>query len=263
MFEVGMQFDYLSDLHIEFFRFVPQADFCRYWESVLATQSSNMVLIAGDIMTGMRTDADGHLRWVMDALTKRYDRVICVLGNHDYWSSTPYHGVLSGARECFPEITFLENETLDLSALQIFGATWWTNIPPTNADIITRCMPDFRFITGDDSPFTPAVATTLHTESRRILAGCLTKPTIVLTHHCPSFRSNTWPVSRITAGFCSHDDDFILEHPMIRAWVHGHVHDPIQYEIGDVPVCCNPHGYIGKERPLNDPLPIRTLTLDV
>ena len=48
---------------------------------------------------------------------------------------------------------------------------------------------------------------------------------------------------------------------MIRAWVHGHVHTPIQYDIGNVPVCCNPHGYIGKERPLNTPLMISTLKL--
>lgn len=258
-----MQFDYLSDLHIEFFRFVPKPDFCRYWESVLATQTSDTVLVAGDIMPGMRADADGRLNWIMDALLNRYTRVVCVLGNHDYWSRTPYHDVITGARKCFPKITFLENETLDLGDLQIFGATWWTNIPPADAGILTRCMPDFSFITGDTGAFTPAVATALHAESREILAGSLIKPTVVLTHHCPSFRSNTWPVSRITAGFCSHDDDFILEHPMIRAWVHGHVHDPIQYEIGDVPICCNPHGYIGKERQLNNPVSIRTLTVNL
>ena len=34
----------------------------------------------------------------------------------------------------------------------------------------------------------------------------------------------------------------------IVLWTHGHMHDPLDYMIGDTRVVCNPRGYVGEER---------------
>lgn len=54
---------------------------------------------------------------------------------------------------------------------------------------------------------------------------------------------------------------FTKTHGAIAAWVHGHVHDPFNYKIGSTPIYCNPHGYIGEERELDNPLKILSFSV--
>jgi hypothetical protein len=37
--------------------------------------------------------------------------------------------------------------------------------------------------------------------------------------------------------------EFILDHPQIRLWTHGHTHHAFDYQIGDTRIVCNPRGY--------------------
>jgi len=39
-------------------------------------------------------------------------------------------------------------------------------------------------------------------------------------------------------------EDFILDNENIKVWVHGHMHDPVDYMIGETRVLANPRGYI-------------------
>ena len=41
--------------------------------------------------------------------------------------------------------------------------------------------------------------------------------------------------------------EFILDHPQIKLWTHGHMHNPFDYMIGDTRIVCNPRGYEGYE----------------
>ena len=43
--------------------------------------------------------------------------------------------------------------------------------------------------------------------------------------------------------FASDLDNFILDNQNIKLWIHGHVHDPFDYKIGETRVVCNPLGY--------------------
>ena len=74
------------------------------------------------------------------------------------------------------------------------------------------------------------------------------KPVVVLTHHAPSFSSSRWPDAQSALGFCSADDDLMLDYATLRLWVHGHVHNPADYNRGAARVLCRPHGYIDYER---------------
>ena len=73
----------------------------------------------------------------------------------------------------------------------------------------------------------------------------------VCTHHSPS-RLSTKPQYQhdyiMNGGFSSHLGEWILDHPQIKVWTHGHTHDNFDYMIGSTRIVCNPRGYIGYER---------------
>jgi hypothetical protein len=42
-------------------------------------------------------------------------------------------------------------------------------------------------------------------------------------------------------------EEFIVDHPQIKLWTHGHTHHPFDYIVGETRVICNPRGYINYE----------------
>jgi hypothetical protein len=76
------------------------------------------------------------------------------------------------------------------------------------------------------------------------------KPFVIITHHGPSFQSvNEKYVhdKTMNGGYASNLDEFVLDHENIKVWVHGHMHDPVDYLIGTTRVLSNPRGYLGHE----------------
>jgi hypothetical protein len=73
---------------------------------------------------------------------------------------------------------------------------------------------------------------------------------VVVGHHAPS-RLSTHPKyasqAIMNGGYSSQLDDFILDHPQIRLWTHGHTHEDFDYQIGSCRILCNPRGYINYE----------------
>lgn len=50
----------------------------------------------------------------------------------------------------------------------------------------------------------------------------------------------------MNGGYFSQLDDFILDNPRIKLWIHGHTHTKFDYMVGDYTrVVCNPRGYTG------------------
>lgn len=73
---------------------------------------------------------------------------------------------------------------------------------------------------------------------------------VVCTHHTPSFQSMApWYANDtlMNGGYHTNLEEFILDHPEIVLWTHGHVHDDFDYMVGDCRVVCNPRGYIKYE----------------
>lgn len=73
---------------------------------------------------------------------------------------------------------------------------------------------------------------------------------VVCGHHAPS-KSSTKPRYQhdtlMNGGYSSDLSEFILDHPQIKLWTHGHTHDIFDYMIGTTRVACNPRGYINYE----------------
>ena len=71
------------------------------------------------------------------------------------------------------------------------------------------------------------------------------KKIIVVTHHAPSAHSIdiVYETDKANASYASNLENFILDHPNIKLWCHGHIHSSSDYMIGDCRVICNPRGY--------------------
>jgi len=247
-----MKLDLMSDLHLEFFHRFDEVEFRRYWIRVMASQTADVLLLAGDLSVDLGRE-EPRVEWLFAEMARRWPIVSAVLGNHDYWSqSRPYTAMKAAAAARYPMVTFLENEWLDLGDARLFGATWWTRIAPADELFLEDYMKDYeKTIAPEGECFGAATTSALHEASRAALRCGLQesdRPVVVLTHHAPSFESSPRPVERSSAGFCSADEDLMLDFPQIRLWCHGHLHSPSDYVRNGTRVRCRPHGYVDWER---------------
>jgi hypothetical protein len=51
----------------------------------------------------------------------------------------------------------------------------------------------------------------------------------------------------MNGGYSSDLSEFIMDHPQIKLWTHGHTHEEFDYMIGSTRIVCNPRGYDGHE----------------
>ncbi len=202
--------------------------------------------------------------------------IVCVLGNHDYYSSTIDQSLKSAKRDAGRNITVLENETLVANGVRIIGATLWTDfevehgrdsgelpVPERKALAIRKCekfMTDFRVIFRSDwcEDGMPGLLTAKeliarHVASRDFIARELSIPfdgkTVVLSHHAPSARSlHPAFLGDPTNGAFASDLTGIIHNGKPDYWIHGHVHHFLDYQEGGTRVLCNPRGYRQERR---------------
>jgi hypothetical protein len=134
-----------------------------------------------------------------------------------------------------------------------------------------RMMNDFRVIDHGDrdhtwqdssgelhrtaSRFQPEDAVTEHEKMkeyiRSVIEGKVDQKFVVVGHHAPSRQSIKPRYAGdhiMNGGYSSDLSEFILDHPQIRLWTHGHTHDEFDYMVGSTRVVCNPRGYQGYEK---------------
>jgi predicted phosphodiesterase len=69
---------------------------------------------------------------------------------------------------------------------------------------------------------------------------------VVIGHHAPSKLSTKPRYQKdvlVNGAYSSDLSEFILDHPQIKVWTHGHTHDVFDYMIGGTRIICNPRGY--------------------
>jgi hypothetical protein len=73
---------------------------------------------------------------------------------------------------------------------------------------------------------------------------------VVVGHDAPS-KLSTHPRYQkeeiMNGGYSSDLSEFIMDHPQIKLWTHGHTHEEFDYMIGSTRIVCNPRGYDGHE----------------
>ncbi len=268
-----MKINLVSDMHLNF--------------EDIVMPGGDVLIMAGDIMeaghlrqadnAGMNTViADRYRRFINEELTK-YCKVLYVCGNHEHYRNA-YHDTHDRLRREMPEnVHLLENDCVQIEDVHFFGATMWTDMnkgDPITASHLVQSMSDFAgsIKMGDGvkvktpyggeyytSKFTPGYAKGIFMETLATMSGWLGEhkddKCVIITHHAPSELSvNEYYKDdyHMNGGYRSNLENFILDHPQIKTWVHGHMHDPVDYKIGETRVLSNPRGYMGYEQRANE-----------
>jgi RNAse (barnase) inhibitor barstar len=160
-------------------------------------------------------------------------------------------------------VELLEKEAVEHGGVIFIGATLWTNC--NNGDSLTvwtlkSSMNDYRVVQnhyadqGLYHKLTPEFTFREHIKTLEAFKPLLTKnverPVVMITHHAPSFLSVADVYKdeyHMNGGYASDLSEFILDYPQIKFWLHGHMHNVSDYQIGDTRILCNPRGYVGHE----------------
>lgn len=193
----------------------------------------------------------------------QFPHVIYIAGNHEF-----YHGKFIGSlqdlrNECnkFSNVYFLEDDCKKIDDVTFIGSTLWTDMnkgDPLTLHTVGDMMNDFRIIRHDGLGYVklrPAHAASRHRKSvdyiRTVVEGKFDEKFVVVGHMAPSGLSIAPEYQNDTlmnGAYYSDLSEFILDHPQIKLWTHGHMHQPYDYMIGDTRVVCNPRGYYGHEQ---------------
>lgn len=263
-----------SDLHLEF------GDI-----NLKNEENADVLILSGDIMIAQDLHDHPHMdynpytsgaladlgRRQLTALRFRdflkrcsfqFPHVVYVAGNHEF-----YHGKWKASLqylrdECakFPNVYFLERDVKVINDVTFIGATLWTDCnkgDPLTLHALTDMMNDYRIIRNDEhgySKLRPTHTMYRHQQTiaylKSILPDMKDRTIVFAGHHSPS-KQSTHPKYQneylMNGGYSSDLSEFILDHPEIKLWTHGHTHDPFDYMIGTTRIVCNPRGYAGHD----------------
>jgi predicted phosphodiesterase len=230
----------LSDLHIEFAEFRP------------VETDADVVVLAGDIGT--------KLSGMKMAQSSFGDRpVIYVAGNHEYYGAAIPH-MTEKLRQLAAgtSVHFLENDEAVIGGVRFLGCTLWTDFQLLGPERRETCrweaeekMTDYRRIRL--SPRFRRLRThdtcTMHALSRKWLDTALSTrfdgPTVVVTHHAPSWTSipERYRADPLSAAYATDLSAWMKGKP-IDLWIHGHTHNRLDYVVSGIRVVSNQRGYV-------------------
>jgi hypothetical protein len=83
-----------------------------------------------------------------------------------------------------------------------------------------------------------------------VIEGKFDQKFVVVGHHAPS-KLSTHPRYKhdtlMNGAYSSSLDEYIMDHPQIKLWTHGHTHEDFDYMLRSTRIVCNPRGYINYE----------------
>lgn len=270
-----------SDLHLEF-------------DTIHLTneQGVDLLILSGDILVAEALNSKTnpahwsvHRERFQDFLimvSDNFPQVVYVMGNHEHYQGD-FRDTLTIIRASIEEmgiknITVLEKETMELDGHLIYGGTLWSDFNKEDPMSIMKCrgyMNDYAVISdrlglvipsayGAYGYGSPTVAklqpeTTLREHKASLIkireAADLGKPTIIVGHHSPSFRSvhpSFKHEVRVNGAYHSDLEHIMEDYDNIVLWTHGHTHFPFDYKVNSTRVVCNPRGYFGHEEVANN-----------
>lgn len=251
-----MQFRIISDLH---------TDINKKYYSKFKFDPNAFYLIAGDI-AGSRYRTEKFLNYHGG---HGLNNCIFIEGNHmGYDFEYDTHDQTKEAcyaylAEKFPltsNISFMNNDVKEIGEdTVVIGCTLYTNYELFGDALQAmvagaRYLNDFRYVhtysnLGDDRLVLPSDYLNWHEKSMAFITEMCEKykdkKIIMLTHHGVSSQSLTdeYKNDIVSASYVSNLEPFILAHPQIKLWCHGHTHNKANYKIGETQVICNPFGY--------------------
>jgi predicted phosphodiesterase len=259
----------ISDLHIDLNRWK--------WETLDEIPADvNTVVVAGDISNNV-FDAS---QWLVD-LKSRFEHVIWVAGNHDFYNSGfhrtrladpkfdklwPMPKIVSQMYDHYSRwsiangINFLHRSSTEINGITFIGATGWHDFvagePYSTDDQINTWYKNIHdnSIYWSDSMKAdhtlPVLAGMDDAIAIKNLVDASTNPTMVITHHIPD-RKFLWqrpedPIwTKLHGSFVNTRLETIRD-PKIKYWIYGHTHQRGMNQIDETVFVCNAKGYRGE-----------------
>lgn len=249
-----MRMQIVSDVHLEF----------RKGRYPHIARLAPYIALLGDIG---KPFSNVYERFLRD-LSRRFERVIVLAGNHEFWCSLRKIKTVAEIKEriaevCgkFPNVHFLDDRAMFLDGVRILGSTLWTYVPPDLYGVGRKRMNDYHVcfvqrLQNHDSlgvPLAPEHTSFWHEQSVRWLKeelaapGYANTPTIILSHHAPSTHHTSPPEFDNHVQNCFYATDLTpMFAPPIVAWAYGHTHYPHDNLVRGVRLVSNPVGYPGE-----------------
>jgi predicted phosphodiesterase len=265
-----------SDLHLEFGPI-----------SLENTDNAEVLILSGDICVAKdlrekdsyiikgENDKSNKIHKFFQECCARFPSVIYIAGNHEHYHGdfAKSIGSIRNNLGYLVNLHVLDKESVLINDVMFIGGTLWTDM--NKEDGITlyhmkTMMNDFMCVNNSNrttyyrdedgnshsrvARFTPDDAVEDHKKMleyvKIMIEGKNDQKFVVVGHHSPS-KASTHPryakEQIMNGGYSSDLSEFILDHPQIKLWTHGHTHEDFDYLIGSTRIVCNPRGYINYE----------------
>jgi predicted phosphodiesterase len=265
-----------SDLHLEFGPI-----------SLENTDNAEVLILSGDICVAKdlrekdsyiikgENDKSNKIHKFFQECCARFPSVIYIAGNHEHYHGdfAKSIGSIRNNLGYLVNLHVLDKESVLINDVMFIGGTLWTDM--NKEDGITlyhmkTMMNDFMCVNNGNrttyyrdedgnshsrvARFTPDDAVEDHKKMleyvKIMVEGKHDQKFVVVGHHSPS-KASTHPryakEQIMNGGYSSDLSEFILNHPQIKLWTHGHTHEEFDYMIGSTRIFCNPRGYINYE----------------
>ncbi|MCD9087706.1 metallophosphoesterase [Stenotrophomonas sp. SY1] len=240
----------LSDLHREMWHRGGK-NLATHHDPVVEVSQPDVVVLAGDIDEGDRAVA-----WADQTFPDV--PVMYVSGNHEGYGHCldSVQRKIATACTATRKMHYLNRTQVILEDVRFLGVTLWTDFRllgdeqyPMALYSAAAELNDYRRIRIEADSFRrlhPLYTQRFHHQDRNWLGARLAEPfagkTVVISHMAPSAQSipDRYRGDLLSAAFASSLESLVTQPDL---WIHGHVHDSVDYRIGRGRVVCNPRGY--------------------
>lgn len=247
------RFQIMSDLHLELGQQYYLYDF---------PVTGSVLILAGNI--GRLVDYE-HYLYFLQVQAKRYDKVLLVLGNQEFYDLSYDEGIdaakrLTSDKRLAGKVQLLHRSVYVDSYYStiVFGCTLWSHIPHASREWVGWKISDYHKIRDWSVEANNAVhqqeSWWLRDSMRRLCENyCDTKRNLlVVTHHAPrvegtsasGYAGNPW------ASVFASDVLSTMRLERIKTWVFGHTEYTTDFMVGGMQLVSNQRGFVrpGVER---------------
>jgi predicted phosphodiesterase len=235
-----MKIQIASDLHLEFYE-----DNNLKFEEILKP-SASILILAGDILylknVGILSSS------FVKYLESNWERVIIVLGNHDYYNMN-YNDSrdqkwFKSINYDFANIEIVNNSSVTIDDITFICSTLWSDTPTPYEFVVSKYIADYSQIKEVDVN----TINMLNKDAIKYIKDELktVDNAVIVSHHLPTWEcvSTQYKNDNLTYAFANNLDDLMLDYSdKIKAWIHGHSHDFKDEIIHGIRVVRNPLGY--------------------
>ena len=222
-----------SDIHREFKHNPPVPDI-----------GADVLVLAGDI--GYANDET--IGWIRDELAGRYEAILYIPGNHEFYGQDYFHAsqfMASMAEEGGYE--WMNNKVVEVDGQRFVGTPLWANFchDPDSMRQAGAAINDFhRIWWGNKLRMTTDFMLELHEEARAFLLKETRPGDVVITHWPPTLKAAhpDYPMDGI-ARYFSADIPEVIEATKPTLWVCGHTHHNVNFMFGETRILSNQGGY--------------------